>query len=190
MTGPRHRDKWYWEKYIDDEGRWRTPGKEPPGEDLATMRRGLGRLPGSLPAMGKFYEAVMSTADSRELRAEHAALCLYGLHQQSQRIPLHRPGIGLGDALRALKKRADVSDSAVDRRFNAAATSTSVEELVAHLRGLVTQLRSKQITLDYSQLLNDLWSWEYPDGQSRVRRQWGMQYHSWQSTGPDEQPQP
>jgi CRISPR system Cascade subunit CasB len=185
MPEPRRRRDWYWEKYIDDEGRWIRADRTPEGGDLAAMRRGLGRTAGSVPQMWPFYESVASHANSPRLDAEHAALSLYGLHQQSQRDPMHKPGAGLGEALRRLKACEGVSEESVARRFNAAATATSVEELVAHLRGLVTQLRGKKIALDYSQLREDLLSWTSPTGQAWVRRHWGMQYHAWHSADAD-----
>lgn len=181
MPQPSHRGRWYWEQYIDDHGRWREATKQPPGQDLAAMLQGLGRLPGSVPPMWPLYRTVTDTEDSPMLRAEHAALCLYGMHQQSQRTPMHTPGPGLGESVRRLSTCAGVSAEAVTRRFNAAATATSADELVAHLRGLVTQLRAKAIPTDYTHLLKDLLAWPNPTRQSWVRRRWGMQYHRWES---------
>ncbi|GLZ28138.1 hypothetical protein Lesp02_03280 [Lentzea sp. NBRC 105346] len=181
MPEPAHRGEWYWTQYIDDQGRWRRASRQPPGEDLAAMRRGLGRQPGSVPQMWRLYQAIVADEHSPRLAAEHAALCLFGVHQQSQRTPMHKPGTGLGKALRDLSRRDGVSEEAVARRFNAAATATSFDELVAHLRGLVTLLRTHAIPLDYTTLLTDLLRWSDPDGQAQVRRRWGMQYHAWQS---------
>ncbi|SER20505.1 CRISPR system Cascade subunit CasB [Actinokineospora terrae] len=185
MPDPGRRGKWYWEKYIDDEGRWVEANKSPSGQHLAAMRRGLGKPPGSVPQMWPLYEAVVSHEGSPRLAAEHAALCLFGLHQQSQRTPMHTPGVGLGAALRRLSRLDNVSEEAVTRRFNAAATATSFDELVEHLRRLVTQLRSKAIPLDYTRLHRDLLAWSTPDGQARARRRWGMQYHAWHATTVD-----
>lgn len=187
MTESHRRRPWYWEKYIDDKGRWSRKDGGPLGEDLAALRRGLGKPAGTVPQMWRFYEAIANDENSPRLVAEHAALSLYGLHQQSQRTPMHCPGMGLGTALRRLSRQEDVSDAAVARRFNAAATATSVHELVAHLRGLVTRLRSHSIALDYSYLVRDLLDWSYPDGPARVRRRWGMQFHTWQAAEADEQ---
>ncbi|HWO61545.1 MAG TPA: type I-E CRISPR-associated protein Cse2/CasB [Umezawaea sp.] len=185
MSEPQRRDRWFWETYIDEQGNWNQAGKQPDGRELAALRRGLGRLAGSVPQMWPYYRSVIPSAESPRLDAEHAALTLYGIHQQSQRHPMHRPGIGLGDALRQLKNHDGVSEEAVTRRFNAAATATSVGELVAHLRGLITQLRGKDIALDYTRLREDLLGWINPAGQSWVRRRWGMQYHAWHSAEAD-----
>ncbi|WNV85007.1 type I-E CRISPR-associated protein Cse2/CasB [Umezawaea sp. Da 62-37] len=186
MSEPRDRRAWYWETYVDDQGHWKKTSEQPEGRDLAALRRGLGRLAGSVPQMWPYYRSVIPSVESPRLDAEHAALSLYGLHQQSQRNPMHKPGIGLGEALRQLKNHDGVSEEAVTRRFNAAATATSIGELVAHLRGLVTQLRGKDIALDYTRLRDDLLDWINPTSQSWVRRRWGMQYHAWHSAKADE----
>lgn len=185
MTHPERRHKWYWEKHTDDEGKWSHENYVPPGQDLAALRRGLGKTAGSVPQMWRFYEAIVAGENSPRLAAEHAALSLYGLHQQSQRASMHRPGEGLGTALLRLSRQDSVSEEAVTRRFNAAATATSSTELVAHLRGLVTQLRSHGIPLDYSRLWRDLLDWTFPEGQARVRRRWGMQFYEWQAAAAD-----
>ena len=66
--------------------------------------------------------------------------------------------LGLGEVCRRLARK-DLAqqdlDTGVRRRFHAAATSVSVDELVGHLRGLVTLLRGAGIPLDYQQLAEE-----------------------------------
>jgi CRISPR system Cascade subunit CasB len=189
----------YWARYTSGNGRWRrTAGRSPegpPGVELAALRRGLGREPGSVPAMWPFYVLTNDEGErTPEFDAEHAALTLFAVHQQSQALPMHRAGIGLGTAVLELRKRRgggppDTSAKtaagsapdwskvdAVDRRFGAAATATDLDELVMHLRGLVTQLRGIGQPLDYDTLHAELRDWTSPRGAGRVRRRWGMQY--------------
>lgn len=158
--------------------RW-GPNRLPPGADLAHLRRGLGRQPGSVPGMWPLYTELTDAGGiSRRLRAEHIALGLYGLHQQSQRVPVHRPGIGLGDAARRLKRSGRYSENAVDRRIMAAASATTVDGLAFHLRGLVRQLSAIGGSLDYDRLMEDLVRWQTPQGAGRVRRRWGGDYYA------------
>lgn len=113
----------------------------PPGEHLAQLRRGLGREPGSVPGMWPHYSEL--TGDGRltaRLRAEHIALGLFGLHQQSEAQLVHRGAVGVGTAAAALRRSGRYSPDAVDRRVVAAASSTTVDALAVHLRGLVQQL--------------------------------------------------
>lgn len=186
----QQRGAWYWQRFTDGSGSWHR-GIRPPGEDLAALRSGLGRPAGTAPRLWPFYVSVVDDDRLRastdtwqppaSLEAEHHALALYGLHQQSQRSPMHRADIGMGDAVRALKQSGKFSEEAVDRRFAAAATATSLTELVMHLRGLISQMRSlaQPRPLDYSRLVQDLSMWAHPEQQQRVRRRWGGQYFAW-----------
>ncbi|MGW5331234.1 type I-E CRISPR-associated protein Cse2/CasB [Streptomyces bauhiniae] len=153
----------------------KTP-RRPPGEDLAALRAGLGRQAFTEPRLWPYYRTPTDGIVTRELQAEHAALTLYGLHQQSQSISMHRPGVRTGKALRALHER--FGEEAVDRRVAATVGSTTVTAFVHRLRGLVTQLRSIQQPLDYDRLMQDIVRWHFPDGRSQVRRQWGLAFHT------------
>jgi CRISPR system Cascade subunit CasB len=169
--------RYYWTRYTDGDGSWRKRDDAPPGAELAALRRGAGREPGSVPQMWPFYTHL--TADGRMssvLRAEHVALTLYALHQQSRTQPMHREQVGVGTAMLALRRSDRFSADAVDRRFAAAATATSLTEVAVHLRGLVTQLRVIGQSLDYSRLVQDLRGWQDPERRGDVRRRWGSQY--------------
>lgn len=163
----------YWQRYAATAKPWEPP----PGEHLSALRRGIGRAAGSVPQMWRFYTTL--TDDGRlttALRAEHVALTLFGVHQQSKRAPMHETHVGLGSAARVLRGSPKVSEDAVDRRFSAAATATSMSELSVHLRGLITQLRGIDQPLDYSMLCRDLRAWQRPDQIPRIRRRWGSEY--------------
>lgn len=181
---------WYWEQFTDAEGKWKPSGlglpARPPGEDLAALRKGLGRQAGTVPEMWPFMVAklpdhwLMSYSDDWDpppaLVAEHSTLALYGRHQQSLAKPAHAPGIGLGDAVLNLKRSDRFSAEALDRRFSAAITSFEVSELVNHLRGLLAQLKDGAQALDYGELIRDLFSWQSPGRVHSVRRRWALQY--------------
>jgi CRISPR system Cascade subunit CasB len=157
----------------------------PPGEDLAALRSGLGREPVSVPALWPFYTCevddrlALGGRVSHEQAAEHAALALFGLHQQGQDNPMHRREVTLGKALRVLRHSGKFSEEAVDARVAAAVAATSVPALLMRLRGLVTQLRTIHQPVDYDRLLEDILRWHYPEARQRVRRGWGLGYHAW-----------
>lgn len=183
----------YWSRFIDEDGNWSTPSKRPPGEDLAALRAGLGREALTVPKMWPFYTARPDSdgerygAASLAQQAEHAALALYGLHQQSQAIPMHRPDVGVGTALLNLRRKEPDNVKPVDRRVSALVTSTSLTALLNRMRGLVTQLREIQQPLDYDRLVSDLYAWPWPDGRRRVRKSWAQGYQRWtdDTTDPD-----
>jgi CRISPR system Cascade subunit CasB len=127
--------------------------------------------------MWPFYTTLRADGRvSADLRAEHVALTLFAVHQQSRPRPMHRHGIGVGSALLALRRDGKFSPEAVDRRVSAAATATSLAEAAVHLRGLITQLRGIDHGLDYDQLFRDLRDWQFPDRVAAIRRRWGGQY--------------
>ena len=178
----------YWRRLLNDRGEWRREG--PPGEDLAALRQGIGRHAGTVPVMWRFYTTLTAAGRETEaLRAEHVALTLYGVHQQSQHRPMHRAGVGVGTALLALRRSGKFSAQAVDRRFAAAATATSLDEASVHLRGLINQLRVIDQPLDYDRLMRDLRDWQFPDRVAQVRRRWGSQYFAYTLDHPAERPE-
>lgn len=195
---PSHQ-RFYWTRHTEGDGAWwretdaSTGGSAggPPGADLAALRRGIGRQPGAVSTMWPFYATL--TEDGRLtplLFAEHVALTLFAVHQQSRTRPAHRVGVGVGTAVRALRDSDRFSVDAVDRRFAAAATATSLTEVGVLLRGLVTQLRGIDADpgLDYTRLTWDLRDWQDPERLVRVRRRWGAQYFAWRADRAPEEP--
>ncbi|MFI5620261.1 type I-E CRISPR-associated protein Cse2/CasB [Streptomyces sp. NPDC051567] len=179
-----------WHRYIAADGTWRSKNdnaamQRPPGEDLAVLRRGLGRPAGTVLEMFPFYTCPVDDFAARrgevsdDQEAEHMALALYGLHQQSQDRPMHRDGAGLGRAVLELRRHDRTSDEAVDSRFQQAFSATSTPALQLRLRGLVTQLKDIKQPLDYDRLASDIRDWHRPESRSRVRRRWGLDYYGW-----------
>jgi CRISPR type I-E-associated protein CasB/Cse2 len=160
---------------------------------LSACRRGLGKPPMDVPAMWPYLVPVRDTAHpfdrDRVETAVHHVLALYATHQQTRRERTTRSvhqrqtdgqRLGLGEVCRRLARKPATPtdlDAGVQRRFHAAATSVSIDELVGHLRGLVTLLRGAGIPLDYQQLAHDLADWQIPERRARVRRQWGREFH-------------
>lgn len=177
-TVPRPAARYFWARRPSAEtGR----GGATDGAALAALRRGIGREPGTVPQMWPYYTTL--TADGRvtpALAAEHVALTLFAVHQQSKAQLMHRDGVGLGTALGNLRADPQRSQDALDRRFSAGATASSTSELELHLRGLVALLRQSAKAggqpLDYTELMRDLVAWQRPDGAARIRRKWGAQY--------------
>ncbi|SDT81893.1 CRISPR-associated protein, Cse2 family [Streptomyces sp. TLI_053] len=187
----------YWERYTAPDHTWRIdprtgqPGR-PPGEDLAAMRSGLGRPAMDSPRMWPLYSCevddwlALRDEVSDEQKAEHAALALFGLHQQSQSTPMHRRGVKLGQALRALRRSGRFSEDALDTRVAQLAGATSVSALLVHLRGLVTQLRTIGQPLDYNHLMADIRAWHHTDRRPQVRLKWAVGYQGWKEKAPAE----
>lgn len=189
----------YWFRFSDgNSSSWRTPGRRPPGEELAALRAGEGREPFTVPKMWPYLRQMGDDHMSEPWRdrfdapptvtAEHHSLVIFAIHQQAQPHPVHRKGAGVGEALKLLHNK--FSEEAVDRRFYAMVTTDSITEMTHHLRGLVRQLRSLPgvVPLDYQQIYEDLVRWQDPLRRERVRRRWGRGYHAMKSNTPDEDP--
>lgn len=158
---------------------------------LARLRRAVNRRPGADPEVWQetfdgFPPALMGAGDepSRFEFAAHAAITLYAIHQQSQRLPMHQQGFGIGGAARRLGVATDSID-AVLRRFQTLGTATSFDETVYHARALLTQLRGARIPLDYARFAVDLANIQDGRRADAVRLSWGRDYYR---IGPGTQP--
>lgn len=119
---------------------------------------------------------------SRAELSTHACITLYAVHQQSQRTPMHIAGDSLGAAVGQLARKLAVGDGAsnpgVIRRFQALGTATTFSETLHHARGLITQLRSAQISMDYGRLAADLYQLQDTTRSGTVRLQWGRGFYN------------
>lgn len=105
--------------------------------------------------------------------AAHLALAFFALHQQSRNEPMHKANEGFGAAICQLHQVAGENQKkGIERRFNAALTAQTTDELVHHLRGLIQMLRSYSVPMDYGRLANDLVALNYSDSARSVRLRW------------------
>ena len=164
---------------------------------LAELRRGVGHQPGDLPALwGSFLQELPKELWGRETAAGecrepseaewavYLALTLYALHQQGEEnVSMNEKGCTLGRAVRQLAQNSaaaaqDWTESSVLRRFNALATADSMPEVSHHLRGMIQLLRREGIPLDYPQLAEDLYQYQFVDGAPNVRLRWGRDLYA------------
>lgn len=150
---------------------------------LAMLRRGVSLGPGEdirlLPLTIAGLYASPDRLPDEPTDAEHAAyaaLTLFGVHQQSHRTnSMHRVGYPFGRSARLLGRRTN--RDAVRRRFTAIATASTWDATLHHARGLVQQLRSAGIPLDYGQFAVDLFQLRSPYTAERVRQRWGLDFY-------------
>jgi CRISPR system Cascade subunit CasB len=120
---------------------------------LAALRRGLGQPPGSQPAMYRYVEPFLH--DRRQEPFYYLIAALFAYHPKPE-------GRGnMGDHF--ARARDPHSDStAVERRF-VALLAAHPEDLHFYLRQAVSFLRSKEIAVNWLQLLADLRGWGHPE---------------------------
>jgi CRISPR system Cascade subunit CasB len=153
---------------------------------LAKLRRGIGKAPGSLPELWNVtLEGLPETLIGRgnePTRGEwavHTALTLYALHQQGKDLKKQRmscDGEYLGAAVRRLI-RSDEDEPRIKRRFDAVATSESLEEFAHHLRGLVQLLKAEDIPLDYPSLAKEIYWFQFSEARDSIRLHWGRDFY-------------
>lgn len=180
MTDPKARRPRFWEDF--------DPREPYAGAKLADLYRGLGEDPGTVPAIWQYHRSTVRDVTVERglndwaLTAEHQALTLFALHQQSQSRSMHWPGIGLGKALRNLRLDPNTSNDAVDMQVRALATADDTAELYEHLRAIIPRLKRLKDGaqgLDYSKLYFNLYDWNDHAKRTEVRRAWGAQYSDW-----------
>ncbi|MEU0853482.1 type I-E CRISPR-associated protein Cse2/CasB [Streptomyces flaveolus] len=170
-----------------------APGSPAAGAELASLRSGTGREPGTVAAMWPFHRTRMATewrnkgSLTRDLAAEHTALTLFARHQQTHDRRMHVTGNSPGTAAGLLaRKAADGSEgkaatAALERRFGHLLTSADADELAMHLRSLVPLLNQAGAGLDYDLLRTALRTRDdprRPDAASRFRQQWDRDFHT------------
>lgn len=149
---------------------------------LAQLRRGVGRGLGEVPEILELTvnptvpRPRMDEATADEI-AIHAALTIFGLHQQSQSAPMHVPRTTFGSAVGALRFGGGTENAGVLRRFQALGTASDLTELVHHARTLVTMLRSERRGFDYGRFAEDLVAFQSPWQRDRVRLAWGRDFY-------------
>lgn len=144
---------------------------------LAALRRGLGQPPGGAPEMFRYVESYL--AERRSIQQEAAyylVASLFGLHPEST-----QEG-NLGAHL--AQTRTQGGEEALDRRFTAL-LAAHAEDLPNYLRQVISFLKSKNIPVNWNQLLWDLQDWDRED--HRVQKRWANAF--WGNHTPTDQNQ-
>jgi CRISPR system Cascade subunit CasB len=112
-------------------------------------------------------------------RAVYTALTFYALHQQSRDKNMHEQDTSFGSAVAKLCDGDNDSaiNAAINRRFDAVATSDDFAELAHHARSLIQLLRAKEIPFDYCRFAKELYELQHPDSRDRRLFAWGRDFH-------------
>lgn len=130
---------------------------------LAALRRGLGRPPGTTPEMHRYIiPRLPSKLYPRQEEAYYLIAALFGLH------PADSDSGNIGRSFAAAKDK-DGNAEAIERRF-AVLLAAHPDDLPFQLRQAIQFLRSKEIPVNWSQLLRDVLSWDNP--RRSVQRSW------------------
>lgn len=156
---------------------------------LAELRRGVGRIPGDIPALWgmiftdlpeEFYSK--NSDPSAAEWAIYLALTMFACHQQGHDFKtewMYAEGIRFGTAVRKLAPMNEDTDEDLKRirnRFNRIITAADMPELAHHLHSMVSLLRGNAIPLDYTDLAIDLYRYHFHAARAGVRLKWGQDF--------------
>lgn len=157
--------------------------------ELARLRLGAGLKPGELPQLwGTFLEGLPEQYMSKTGRPSYAewaiylSLTLFAVHQQGFDLKnqcMNKQNMSLGKSAACLVKNDDDLER-VRKRFNAVCLSSNMIEMSNYLRGLVRLLKSSDIPIpiDYANLAEDLYTYQFENSRSSIRLKWGQEFYS------------
>ena len=153
----------YLKSLIDDERR----------DALAALRRALGRRPGEVFDPCPYVDPWLGSEPTRrDEDAHYLVAALFGLHQGAwQPEGDQRDPTNLGASFARL--RAEVESASVERRF-VALLNCHRDDLPDHLRHAISLLKSKEIPIDWAQLLHDVRGWDRVGRD--VQREWARAF--------------
>jgi CRISPR system Cascade subunit CasB len=144
---------------------------------LAALRRGLGRAPGEAGEMHRYVVPRVQGLSERQEDAYYTVAALFALYPGRSWRPTgdgskRETNFGASFGLLA---RTNQESASVERRF-VALLNCRQEELPEHLRNAVSLLRSKEIPVNWAQLIVGINRWNYED--RRVQREWARAFWS------------
>ncbi|HNW31406.1 MAG TPA: type I-E CRISPR-associated protein Cse2/CasB [Caldisericia bacterium] len=135
---------------------------------LATLRKGLGKEPGTVTEMYKYvYSRIPGQTNLFDEKIYFLTASLFALwHQGKQKLEKDFEG-DFGKTFRQISKNSE--SESIKERFTAIINS-HFDDLPNHLRHAVSLAKSKDVPVNWSFLLEDLKWWNNDD--KRVQKKW------------------
>ena len=134
---------------------------------LAALRRGLGQPPGAAPDMYRYVVPWLGPERRPEDDDYFILAALFAMHPSST-----RDG-NMGAHFARAKAQDPNQEAAIERRF-AALLAAHPDDLPFYLRQAVSFLRSKEIPINWHELMADLRYWDHP--KRRVQQKWARAF--------------
>lgn len=144
---------------------------------LAALRRGLGQPPGSVPDMHRFVIPRLPADTYPGSWTESTYYLIASL------FALHPDGTekgNMGDHFYLSIDQEVNNSEAVERRFTAFLTADPAD-LHIYLRQAVSFLRSKEVPVNWHQLMWHVLDLGYPDSAERVQKRWARSFWRYRS---------
>jgi CRISPR system Cascade subunit CasB len=140
--------------------------------ELAALRRGLSNPPGETMEMYPYVAPFTQGLTRKQEDAYYLIAALFGLYPgESWTSSESRLRTNLGASLRWFTNES--SSESIERRF-VALLNAHTDDLSEHLRQTISLLKSKDIPVDWRQLLRDVINWE--DDDRFVQRNWSKAF--------------
>lgn len=140
---------------------------------LAALRRGLGQPPGHAPEMHRYVVPFLpkdAYPNSWVEQSYYLVASLFGLH------PEKGTGENMGQHFWQAKDHNNPdSNDAVERRFSALLT-THPDDLAFYLRQAISFLKSKEVNVNWHQLMRDVLNWGDTYRQPDIQKRWARQF--------------
>lgn len=157
---------------------------------LASLRRGLGKEPGTVSEMFPHVEPYLGSANRARADAGYVVASLFGLHPVPWQ-PTDTPwNTSLGWSLRRIRFRDDGGEDAGVARRLIATMNSERQALPTHLRHVLTLLRSRvpDAAVNWERLLWDVVDWN--DADRGVQRRWAEAFWRGDTVPPSSQQPP
>lgn len=135
---------------------------------LASLRHGLGKKPGTTPEMYRYIVPLLP--EDPPLWKEKSFYMIASLFASH---PKSTDKGNLGNHM--ANACVDGNEEAFERRFTAL-LSAHTEDLPDYLRQTISLLKSKEVPVNWKQLLSDLQWWSHPEYGDRVRKNWATSF--------------
>jgi len=147
---------------------------------MAILRRGLGKPPGTVHQMDRYILKFFSDKlEDSEYSRYYLIASLFAFWYQGKDEPVSDSPPDLGASLRSLvdiesdNNNRDDIEKRHEKRF-AALLNCHKDEMPEHLRHIISLLKSKNIAINWAQLLCDLRGWDRED--HSVQRTWARSF--------------
>lgn len=139
---------------------------------LAALRRGLGQPPGTVAETFRYVEPWLGEKRSPDREAAfYLVASLFALHPKTT----HQGNMGAHLA----QTRSEGGEDALERRFTAL-LAAHPDDLPFYLRQAVSFLKSKEVPVNWNELLWDLQNWDEKrdDPRRSVQKKWASAFWS------------
>lgn len=143
---------------------------------LAKLKRGIGKKPGTCIEMFPFViPKIDGIQNEKTQNAFFMVASLFAIHQIPEKIDNEeneqKSWSNFGDTFRKVAIKSD--SESIEKRF-VALLNSHYDELFKHLRHAVSLAKSKEISINYTNLLWDIIKWDSED--QKVQKKWAKSF--------------